>query len=59
MLIFQSNIRFLGHDIAKGKIIPINRSIEFASKFPDEILEKQQFQRFLGSLNYILLIIKI
>uniref|UniRef100_A0A7N0VLE7 Reverse transcriptase domain-containing protein n=1 Tax=Kalanchoe fedtschenkoi TaxID=63787 RepID=A0A7N0VLE7_KALFE len=53
MLIFQTKIRFLGHNIEKGKIVPINRSIEFASKFPDEILEKQQLQRFLGSLNYI------
>uniref|UniRef100_A0A7N0TD12 Reverse transcriptase domain-containing protein n=1 Tax=Kalanchoe fedtschenkoi TaxID=63787 RepID=A0A7N0TD12_KALFE len=50
-LIIQNG--FLGHNIEKGKIIPINRSIEFASKFPDEILEKQQLQRFLGSLNHI------
>uniref|UniRef100_A0A7N0ZWN0 Reverse transcriptase domain-containing protein n=1 Tax=Kalanchoe fedtschenkoi TaxID=63787 RepID=A0A7N0ZWN0_KALFE len=42
MLLFQTKIRFLGHNIEKGKILPINRSIEFASKFPDEILEKQQ-----------------
>ena len=26
---------------------------QFAEKFPDEILEKTQLQRFLGSLNYI------
>ncbi|KAG5602714.1 hypothetical protein H5410_034084 [Solanum commersonii] len=32
---------------------PIQRSIEFASKFPDIITDKTQLQRFLGSLNYI------
>lgn len=53
MMIFQTKVRFLGHNIEKGKIIPINRSIEFASKFPDIILDKTQLQRFLGSLNYI------
>ncbi|MBK5591092.1 hypothetical protein JJ728_23385, partial [Salmonella enterica subsp. enterica serovar Typhi] len=53
MILFQTNIRFLGHNIEKGKIIPINRSIDFASKFLDVILDKTQLQRFLGSLNYI------
>ena len=53
MSLFQTNIRFLGHNIEQGKIIPINRSIEFASKFPDKITDKTQLQRFLGSLNYI------
>ena len=53
MMLFQTKIRFLGHNIEKGQIIPINRSIEFASKFPDVILDKTQLQRFLGSLNYI------
>ncbi|KAK2975741.1 hypothetical protein RJ640_022747 [Escallonia rubra] len=51
--LFQTKIRFLGHNIEKGSIIPIDRSVEFASKFPDEIREKTQLQRFLGSLNYI------
>ena len=41
------------HNINKGKIIPIDRSIEFASKFSDEIRDKTQFQRFLKNLNYI------
>lgn len=27
--------------------------MEFASKFPDEIKDKTQLQRFLGSLNYV------
>ena len=51
MHIFQTTVRFLGHNIEKGKIIPIQRSIEFASKFPDIITDKTQLQRFLGSLN--------
>ncbi|CAN4115498.1 unnamed protein product [Withania somnifera] len=53
MSIFQTKIRFLGHNIEEGKIIPITRSIDFASKFPDEITDKKQLRRFLGSLNYI------
>lgn len=53
MALFQTKVRFLGHNIEKGSIIPIDRSIEFASKFPDKITDKIQLQRFLGSLNYI------
>ena len=53
MKLFQTKIRFLGHDIYQQTIKPINRSIEFADKFPDEIKEKTQLQRFLGCLNYI------
>ncbi|XP_060192569.1 uncharacterized protein LOC132622066 [Lycium barbarum] len=53
MSLFQTKVRFLGHNSEKGKIIPINRSIEFASKFADIITDKTQLQRFLGSLNYI------
>ena len=53
MQLFQTTIRFLGHNIHNGTIIPINRSMEFASKFPDEIKDKTQLERFLGSLNYI------
>jgi len=33
--LFQTKIRFLGHMIFQGKIIPIDRAIEFADKFPD------------------------
>ena len=51
--LFQTRIRFLGFDIHNGTITPIKRSIEFASKFPDEIKDKNQLQRFLGSLNYV------
>ncbi|CAN4123322.1 unnamed protein product [Withania somnifera] len=49
---FQTNVRFLGHNICQGKIIPIQRSIEFASKFPDIITDRTMLQRFLR-LNYI------
>ena len=51
--LFQTKIRFLGYNIYQGKISPIDRVIKFADKFPDEILDKSQLQRFLGSLNYI------
>ncbi|MDD0298935.1 hypothetical protein PSY73_23485, partial [Shigella flexneri] len=37
-----------------GTITPIERSLAFASKFPDKILDKTQLQRFSGSLNYVL-----
>ena len=52
--LFQTKIRFLGHHISKGTITPIERSLAFADKFPDKILDKTQLQRFLGSLNYVL-----
>ena len=51
--LFQTKIRILGYNIYQGKISPINRVIKFANKFPDEILDKTQLQRFLGSLNYV------
>nr|KYP72768.1 polyprotein [Cajanus cajan] len=51
--LFQTKIKFLGHEIFQGTIRPICRVIEFADKFPNQILEKTQLQRFLGCLNYI------
>ena len=51
--LFQTKIRIFGYNIYQWMVIPINRSIQFADKFPDEILYKTQLQRFLGSLNYI------
>jgi hypothetical protein len=51
--LFQNNIRFLDHNIVQNTITPINRSLQFANKFPDEIKDKNQLQRFLGSLNYM------
>ena len=53
MKLFQTKIRFLGHDICQGTIRPIARAIEFADKFPDEIKDKTRLQRFLGCLNYV------
>ena len=38
--LFQTKIRFLGFEIYQGTIKPIQRSIEFGSKFPDEIKDK-------------------
>ena len=38
--LFQTAVRFLGFDIKQGVIKPIDRAIQFAEKFPDEILEK-------------------
>ena len=52
--LFQTRIRLLGFEIYQDMIKPIQRSIEFGSKFPDEIKDKTQLQRFLGSLNYVL-----
>ena len=51
--LFQINIIFLGHHIHQGTITPIQRSIEFADKFSNEIKDKQQLQLFLQSLNYV------
>ena len=51
--LFQTNIRFLGFNIHQLQIKPIDRAIQFADKFPDVILDKNQLQRFLGSLNYV------
>ncbi|KAL4188769.1 hypothetical protein AMTRI_Chr08g162080 [Amborella trichopoda] len=53
MSLFQTKIRFLGHNIFQGTIIPIDRAIEFANKFPDIIINKIELQRSLGCLNYI------
>ena len=53
MKLFQTKIIFLGHEIFQGKTKPIQRSIEFANKFLDEIKDKKQLQRFLGCLNYV------
>ena len=54
IFLFQTRVRFLRHYIYQRTIIPIERSLEFANKFPDKILDKTQLQRFLGSLNYVL-----
>jgi hypothetical protein len=51
--LFQNNIRFLVHKMVQNTITLMNRSLQFANKFPDEIKDNNQLQRFLGSLNYI------
>ena len=51
--LFQAKVRFLGYDIAKGQILPIDKAIQFADKFLDVITDKTQLQRVLGSLNYV------
>ena len=51
--LFQDKIQFLGHNIYKGTLSPIDRAIQFADKFLNEIKDKNQLQRFLGSLNYV------
>jgi len=53
MILAVTKVRFLGHEIWKGTITPIARSIEFAKKFPNEIKNKTQLQLFLGCLNYV------
>ena len=44
--ILQTKIRFLGFEIYQGMIKPIQRSIEFSSKFLDEIWKKPNFKDF-------------
>ncbi|CAN4091661.1 unnamed protein product [Withania somnifera] len=51
--LLQTKIRFLGHDLFQGTYRPICRAIEFSRKFPNEITDKTQLQRFLGSLKYV------
>nr|KAJ0203654.1 hypothetical protein LSAT_V11C500253900 [Lactuca sativa] len=46
--LFEEKNRFLGRDIIKITIRPIIRSLELSTKFPDEIKDKKQIQRFLG-----------
>jgi len=53
MILFQTKIRFFGHNIYQGTIKPIQRSLAFADKFPNEIKDRKQLQKFLGCLNYV------
>jgi len=46
MVLFQTKIRFMGHDIYQGTIKPIQQSLALADKFPDEIKDCKQLQRF-------------
>jgi hypothetical protein len=38
--LFQTHVHFLSHYICQGTITPIKRSLTFANKFPDKILDK-------------------
>ena len=49
----KQDIEFLGYKISKGQVILQEHVLKVISHFPDQILEKVQLQRFLGSLNYI------
>ena len=53
LVLFQTNVRFLGHNIYQGTITPIQRALAFADKFPDEIKDRKQLKKFLGCLNYV------
>ena len=44
--LFQPKIRFLGFELCQEMIKPIQRSIEFANKFSNEIKDKNQLQNF-------------
>ena len=39
---FQTHVRFFGFDIHHRLIKPIDRAIQFADKFPNQILDKTQ-----------------
>ncbi|KAK9134325.1 hypothetical protein Syun_013655 [Stephania yunnanensis] len=53
MNLFQTEITFLGFKISNQTLTPVNRVIAFASKFPDQLIDRHQLQRFLGCLNYL------
>ena len=53
MELFQTKIKFLSQQIENELIKLQEHAIEFANKFPDHIIDKQQIQIFLGCLNYI------
>ena len=44
MILAQTKIRFLGHEIYKGKLTPIATSIEFTRRFLDKINDKKHLQ---------------
>ena len=53
--LFQDKIRFLGHNIYKGTLSPIDKAIQFADKFPGEIKDKNQLQLWQPKLCFRLL----
>lgn len=53
MVLFQQEITFLGRKISHGRISIMDHSLQFVDKFPDQLKDKVQLQRFLGCLNYV------
>ena len=53
MEIGKKDIEFLGYKISKGQVILQEHVLKVSANFVDQILEKVQLHRFLGSLNYI------
>ena len=53
MEIGKTEMEFLGFKIQRGQIILQKHVLNTLSHFLDQILDKTQLQRFLGSLNYI------
>lgn len=50
----QTKTKFVGYNIYQGSITLNRREIEFTDKFPNVIKNKNQLQRFLRCLNYVL-----
>ena len=53
MEIGKTEIEFPGLKINKGTVVLQKHVLQSFDKFPNEITDKTQLQRFLGSLNYI------
>ena len=53
MEIGKTCIEFLGFRIESGQVLLQDHILTCFNKFPDEMTDKTQLQRFLGSLNYI------
>ncbi|RVW91440.1 polyprotein [Vitis vinifera] len=51
--LFQTKSKIPRSSYSPRNIHPHSKINEFADKFPDEIKDKKQLQRFLGSLNYV------
>ena len=49
--ILQTKTRFQGYEIYQGTITPIQRSLEFAKKFPNEIKDKKAVTKIFRMLK--------
>ena len=52
MEIEKTEMEFLEFKIQKGQVVLQKHVLSVFSQFPNQILDKTQLQRFLGSLNY-------